>query len=464
MIEQCQSFHTSRSNYSPARGLEQTRMFDRAKLAVLNMQIESAHENGGKRGLIIAEATRLFNEQGYADTRLEDIGDRLGTVKTSISYYFKSKDGLLQEAYESALTFSETALANAAGAPNGRGAVLAWIRAHARAHADALGGLRPPVALIADLQSLEDSIGKALLKRYRELVVGCRDQLMRGHEDGSIGVRSIDATLFFLVNMLHWLPRWLGEIRPDAVERAINGLLDLLENGLANSRARPNAPSFHPPAGEAVDSVFDREARNRIKREAFLRTGTRALNARGYRSLSLNEIAAELGVTRGAFYYHIADKDALLRGCFERSCDLIEAAQEQSGEAGLSALDHLECALRRLYDRQVSNLDPLIRLSLLSALEPSARALVETRLDELRARFARILANAMVDGSAREFHLIGIDQLVMGTVFAGSHRRLEMMPSIARGKSAPGFSATAYLETLFYGLIGQDDRAAHTNG
>ena len=426
--------------------------------AIVNTESKTDSGPGARRDLIIAEATRLFNEQGYADTRLEDIGDRLGTVKTSISYHFNSKEGLLQQAYENALTFSETALHNATGAPTGCAAVLEWVRAHARAHSEALGGLRPPLALIADLSSLEDSAANALATRYRQLIRGCGELLEKGRADGSIGIKSVDATLFFLVNMLHWMPRWLSEIHPDAALRAIDGLVDLLQHGLARDRRRRPAPSINPTVNETMDSIFDREARNRMKREAFFRTGTRALNARGYRSLSLNDIAAELGVTRGAFYYQIADKDALLQGCFERSCDLIAEAQRQAAQDGLGGLDQLERALRWLYDRQVSNLDPLTRISLLSALEPKIRAMIETRLEESRSRFARILAKAVMDGSAREIHIAGADQLVLGAMFAGSHRRLAMMPSAQAG-SRPGFSSAAYFEPLFYGLLGRLESA-----
>lgn len=414
------------------------------------------NETGDKRSLIIAHATRLFNEFGYADTRLEDIGQGLGTAKTSISYYFKSKEGLLQEAYQEALAFSETALERAADADNGRAAVLEWVREHARAHASALDGVRQPIALLNDLQSLEEPLASALIQRYRALIVGCRAQLSRGSSDGSIGVKSIDATLFFLVNMIHWLPRWLADLRSDSAMEAIDGLVDLLAFGLARDRDRNAAPPIRSSATLEVDSVFDREARNRLKREAFLRIGTRALNTRGYRSLSLNEVASELGVTRGAFYYHIADKDALLLGCFERTCNLIANAQKQAEAADLSGLDQLERALRWLYDRQISNLDPLVRLSLLNALEPKTRGLMNARLEELRTRFARMIATSVLDGSAREIELAGVDQLVMGSVFASSHRRLSLMPPDADNNSkAPGFSSNAYFETLFYGLAGR---------
>jgi len=52
-----------------------------------------------KREQILNHAISQFNAQGYYDTRLEDIARASGTGATNISYHFKSKEALLEEAY-----------------------------------------------------------------------------------------------------------------------------------------------------------------------------------------------------------------------------------------------------------------------------------------------------------------------------------------------------------------------------
>lgn len=423
------------------------------------MTVASDADSGraDRRETILAEAARLFNENGYADTRLEDIGARLATVKTSISYYFRNKEGLLREVYSRALDFSEAALSQARLQPSGREGVIEWVRAHAHAHADALSGLARPLALIDDLPAEETGDEGETAGRYRALLDACRGLFERGLADGSIRVQSVEASLFFLLNLLHWMPRWLAEIRPADYAIAIDGLADVLNNGIAADRSRRPARAIYRVAQEDSESVFDREARNQLKREAFLRAGTRALNEHGYRSLSLNEVAGELGVTRGAFYYHIADKDALLLGCFERSCSLIETAQKLADQPDQSGLNILERALRWLFERQVSNLDPLLRLSLLSALDTKARLLISARLGRLKSGFASILARGMIDGSVRPVELAAVDQLVLGSVFAGSHRRKVLLRRISTALvPADQILPTAYYEVLMYGLRGGD--------
>lgn len=408
-----------------------------------------------KREIIIAEAAQLFNEMGYADTRLEDIGSRLSAAKTSVSYYFKSKEGLLSEVYGRAISFSEHALLEARREKDGLSGVLSWVSAHAKAHADALSGVARPLALIADLSSIEVEDHASVASRYADLIEGCRELMEIGRQDGSINVPSIPAALFFILNVLHWLPRWLADVRLIDRDNAIDGLIDLLRSGLATSRNRPAARPINASQSPDTDTAFDRAARNKLKIEAFLRAGTRALNEHGYRSLSLNDVAAELGVTRGAFYYHIADKDALIQGCFERSCETIEQAQRLAEDETLKAIDVLERCLRWLFERQVSNLDPLTRLSLLSALDGKAKLLVTARLNRLRSSFADMIARGMIDGSIREIELSAIEQLVMGSVFAGSHRRQAFLrQSVRKVAEADEISASAYFSVLLKGLSG----------
>jgi AcrR family transcriptional regulator len=78
-------------------------------------------------------------------------------------------------------------------------------------------------------------------------------------------------------------------------------------------------PPFSPD-----DEAFDREAQNRLKQEAFLKAGTRCFNQKGFSGTSLDEIAEQLQVSKGAFYYHFANKEALLTQCFDYTLDQLE--------------------------------------------------------------------------------------------------------------------------------------------
>ncbi|WP_456451188.1 TetR/AcrR family transcriptional regulator, partial [Hydrogenimonas sp.] len=66
------------------------------------------------------------------------------------------------------------------------------------------------------------------------------------------------------------------------------------------------------------------------RKELILATAARHFSARGYDATSLEDVAAEVGVTKPAIYYHFKDKSALyesvLLGRLRRLADSLEEA------------------------------------------------------------------------------------------------------------------------------------------
>jgi len=404
-----------------------------------------------RKARILDEAAASFNEIGYFDTRLEDIAERIGAAKTLISYHYRSKETLLAEAYERSLAFAEDELRDAARARDGLERAVGWVRGHAYAHANAAFGRRAPLALVADLQALGDGDRAELSARYELQIREVRNFLREGVEDGSVAVASVEAATFFIFSIVHWLPRWLQNVPPQRQDDAVDGLCDLMRYGLATDRSRAPAALPALDGAEAFPEIFDRDTRNRLKREAFLRAGTRFLNRKGFRSLSLNEVAAELGVTRGAFYYYIKDKEDLLERCFDRSFGLIEKSMHGSGP---DALATLEASVRRLFQSHSTDLDPLVRTSLVHALPAAKKRAAAARMNKIAATYSEILADGMVDGSVRPIDLEAAEQLVLGAVFAASRRRLAHtgLETTWRPCESPVAASAVYFEPLIRGL------------
>ena len=83
-----------------------------------------------------------------------------------------------------------------------------------------------------------------------------------------------------------------------------------------NDTARRASPA--PPA-EGASPWSGRRRRPRdheVKREAVIRAAARAFDERGYHHTSLDDIAADLGVTKPTVYYYVANKEQLLFECF----------------------------------------------------------------------------------------------------------------------------------------------------
>lgn len=408
-----------------------------------------------KRDQILSSAVGLFNERGFHDTRLEDIANELGKVKTSISYHFRSKEALYEEVFLRSCSFTAIELAEAEKHETGLECLMYLVRQRAELHAKALSGEIPPVMLLSDIKAVSDISDPSLRMEFESQIKRTCALIELGIEDGTIDVRSPEASTFFLMNILHWLPKWMASIPNARHMSAIDGLCDLLRNGISNDPNRSPSRSILRSQLDDYPAIFDRTVRNKLKKDAFLRTGTRFLNQRGFRNLSLNDVARELGVTRGAFYYYIEDKDALLESCFERNCETIEhaiALAERNSHH--DSLEVIEQTLRILFEGHITDLNPLMHMNLLSAVEPVKRMAIEAKLKRLRASFSEIIANAMVDKSARTLDLDALENLLMGSISAASQWRLAVtsLQSSWKPTLEPVAASAAYFEPLLTGF------------
>ena len=84
------------------------------------------------------------------------------------------------------------------------------------------------------------------------------------------------------------------------------------------------------------------------KRRAALETAARAFNERGFYKTSLNDIAAELHVTKAALYYYFESKDEILYECHAVAIrSLTDTPLEGVDDRRLSGLEKIERLLRR---------------------------------------------------------------------------------------------------------------------
>lgn len=449
--------HYCRSAWTPASGLWQ-------KLTMVDGPSQQRHEETAtaspRRDAILAASADLFNAKGYHDTRLSDVADRLGLVKTTISYHFQSKEALLFQLYQNTCEAAERDLREASFQPTGRDAIAHWLKQIAERQTASLSGAHPPLATLSDISALGQDQRHAVAARVSQQFSAIRQMLQRGNADGSLRVRSPDASAFFLFCCQDWLRNWLSQVPYSAIGPAVPAFCDLLMNGLAAERHAPLAIRSQPPATQDFSTVFDRETRSRMKREAFLRAGTRLLNEHGYRNLSLNALAAELGVSRSAFYYYIADKDALLEQCVDRSINTLARAQafgESSAETGLMRLAN---TLRSVFDGHISDLDPLIRSSLLHAMPDGKMAVAQARHRALGAGFGKMIAEGVVDGSMRPTSISTIEHIVMGALLAASRRQLSLSylaSSPTEANANVAIAAMAYFEPIIHGLANERD-------
>jgi len=84
------------------------------------------------------------------------------------------------------------------------------------------------------------------------------------------------------------------------------------------------------------------------KRRMALETAARAFNERGFYKTSLDDIAAELNVTKAALYYYFRNKDEILYECHALAIQQItENPLDDATDRSLTGLEKIERLVRR---------------------------------------------------------------------------------------------------------------------
>ena len=115
---------------------------------------------------------------------------------------------------------------------------------------------------------------------------------------------------------------------------------------MADLRRRTPVPVESNPAGSPWTGRRRRPRDHDVKREAVIRAAARAFNARGYHNTSLDDIAADLGVTKPTVYYYVENKEQLLFECFLAGLGPIREAFRSAASAGGTARERLRSVIR----------------------------------------------------------------------------------------------------------------------
>src|SRR5436190_19845692 len=81
--------------------------------------------------------------------------------------------------------------------------------------------------------------------------------------------------------------------------------------------------SSHPEPHPATQASTAPRRRRNVSRKRILDVARRLFREEGYRGTSLDEVAAELGVTRAAIYHWVPGKEALLCEIHDEAMDLL---------------------------------------------------------------------------------------------------------------------------------------------
>lgn len=409
-------------------------------------------QHDAKRSAILSQAAKLFNYKGSRATTLRDIAESLGLTKTSLYYYVKTKEDLIYQCYRIALEHHHTRLDEIeAEHVDAMARVSAFFLQPFENWLAAQEGRAPHIAALLEIAALKGPHRDEVEASYVALFKRIRVYIRTGIEQGTLRPCEPTATTRAILGSVEWAFFWLHSIPRDQVNATAREALDILAHGISASN-KPHAPadiSFEN--GEATPlGGFNREQQNRLKQEAFFRTGTRFFNRQGFNGTSLDEIAEQLNVSKGAFYYHIKNKEDLLFQCYCRSGEFVERIHARAARSAGTGLEKAEFTCRCIFNVQNSDQGPLIRYNTITALPMERRRQILKRTEKANERFGQFLNEGMQDGSVRPINSFVAQQLIAGAINAamdiGKWRKVDSIDD----------AAIDYFDVFFNGLLPRD--------
>ena len=365
--------------------------------------------------LILSEASQLFNWQGSRATTLADIAGTMNLTKTCLYYYVRNKEDLVHKCYVATCDmWLQRAIEANELSGSGLDKIISMIGGHLQQYASTLQDESPHFAMLSEVTSLNDECREDILKRWSEVFVLCRSMVESGVKEGVIADLDPSVATLAIFSIIQWFPVWMNRKHAANASSVMASVLSLVTDGLASEHHVFEEVDF-PVLSEINEDSFNRNIQNHNKREAFYRVGSTHFNQKGYKGTSLDEIANSLDVTKGAFYYHIKNKETLLYQCFQRTLQLESNLLSKAREAGKVGLKQIELSLRYLFHIQFSDQGPLIRYRSLPSLDQDHRKMVLKATKENSEKLGAYIRQGLIDGTVRN-----IDSEITQNILSGA--------------------------------------------
>lgn len=236
---------------------------------------------------------------------------------------------------------------------------------------------------LGEVRSLERSRRRTVGNRVSEMLQDARDLLEALGAAGPSAMPLLPAQL--LLENIFWMPAWIENFQTWEFEFVIRDLAKALCFGLV--------PEDHELEWSVVEDA-NPDLEDEVRDDAFLRTATQLICQRGYRGTSIDAIAAELGLTKGSFYHHNAEKETLAERCFEASYARVSRLQHAASEMTDAPMDRIATVLATIIDIQMRQVSPIMRASAFPSLPQDLRMSVISRAAPLHRWYISQLAKS----------------------------------------------------------------------
>lgn len=349
-----------------------------------------------KLDAILGGAAALFNEDGIGAVSLADVAQRVGIGRATLYHYVVDREDLVFQCFQRSCELDTERLAIAGEQSDMVEAVLQYFRESVSS--------TTPTAVVTDLGYMSADgrsiIGKAIRRNHLALI----ELISKGIAQGKIRpcdervVAHAFASMISHVQMAH---RWV-DLSVSSLD--IDALVESLRIGAVADRDRRYQCNIDVERFNRLKAAsFEPGSMGEMRIEQILMMASRMFNARGVEAVSLDEIASELGATRGAVYHYFSDKEELVRRCADRAHDLYEAFIDEAERSGRDSFERLSIVGHLNSQAQAGTLQPLASWIGLDAFSPGQRQRHRQRLRSLLRRTAGFAEEGIAAGDRLPF-------------------------------------------------------------
>lgn len=421
-------------------------MVDAAPLRSLGREARAA-----RHAALLDEAAREFNRMGVASASLVEIARRVGLSRASLYNYCRDREDLAHQTYLRACDLVGRSIRTAGLVPGtGLDRVETFLRL-------SLQYDHPPVAVLNEISFLPDALQSDVRRARAENVANLGALIRGGIADGSIRECHVGLACEAILGVLSWAPlsqTWTQNPDETFAIRMASAVPSLMVDGLATETVSI------PPDLELTGKV--RELRQAIecdgRLEDLARAGSRLFNHRGIDGVTLDDVAAEVGATKGLVYHHFDNKPAFVAFCYARAFDLFERIMTMAElePTGIETA-RLGTALNVL--AQLDDLQPLSLGTTYESFSTDLRRQFSQRTNALTRRSVEIIRRGIRDGTMRN-----VDMEPVALASAGVFNHLaRWLPS--NDRPANQSTANEVSAILLFGLKkrSRDQKATSTH-
>ncbi|EIV92524.1 TetR/AcrR family transcriptional regulator [Frankia sp. QA3] len=291
-----------------------------------------------RRAQILAAASDLFYRFGYHNVGTEDIATAVGITPGALYRHVRSKEELLASALSDSFERATTVVDRQP--PGGFAAVVADL-AETAAHGRELG-----VLWTRETRHLRAEYRAPMLERFfvflASLTAGLRDA--RGELSGD------DAELlaWCLLAVLTSASYHSAAATPEVMATVLRDM------ALCVCEARIDTCGV---SEEPVAACGETGLPPRVRREALLAAAARLFGDRGYQSVTMEEVGAEVGVTGAGVYRHFVTKADLLTAIVARATESLQLGMSRALSAAATPADGLANAVAAYIDFAMAHTD-----------------------------------------------------------------------------------------------------------